>query len=252
MEEKEHKAAERDFWDHQRRMDKITLAISVAVSIAAFASVFISIAALRAAVRAANEANRQANAAFADQRPWLRPVLKFKGLQFQENTDAIISYEVQVTNTGRSPAHNVKESIWARILTEENVFNTVTEQKHQCNEAAPASEVVVSRRSMPGAIIFPNESAPLGILGTSGVGSITLSHDTYSNAWPSPTRIGFQIIGCFDYLLPSGEHGQSGFAYLLAKELGGGHQGGFAPVPGSVPNEQIAFYPDPFSGGYFK
>jgi hypothetical protein len=104
---------------------------------------------------------------------------------------------------------------------------------------------------MPGAIVFPGENAS-GVIGGSGWGSANVTKDTFADAWPRADMLSFQIIGCYDYELPSGEHGQTGFTYRLSRNIGNGLQGGFAPIAGTIPAEQVIFYSDPFSGGYFR
>jgi hypothetical protein len=64
----------------------------------------------------------------------------------------------------------------------------------------------------------------------------------------------FKIPGCFDYSFSGGRHGQAGFTYIVSRKSRDdpGHQTGFEPIKGDVPFDQIAFEPDPFSGGFVK
>jgi hypothetical protein len=137
-EEKEHKAAERSQWTHQKWTQSITVAISTIALIGALASACFAYSAFK-------EAQRQANAVFADQRPWVRVKLNFGSLTFAENGDAIITYETCVRNIGRSPARNLQSSLSARVMTEKGAINTIDEQKWRCGIAADNSKPTFSR-----------------------------------------------------------------------------------------------------------
>jgi len=83
-EEKEHKAAERSHWIHQKRTNNFTLGISLFALIGAIASGIISTCSLNTSIEAAKEYRRQANAAeIANQaaREAQRPFVLITGLQ---------------------------------------------------------------------------------------------------------------------------------------------------------------------------
>jgi hypothetical protein len=94
--------------------------IGAANSIIAIVAVIGALTSACFAYKAFREARRQADAAFVDQRPWLRITLNFQSLRFAEGGDAIISYEVDIKNVGRSPAQHLKERMTARVVTSPN------------------------------------------------------------------------------------------------------------------------------------
>lgn len=225
----------------------ITLAISIFALCGAAISAYFSHETNVSAIESANQASRQANAAFADQRPWLRPTLTLVGLRFLDNGDANISFTVKLENIGRSPARNIQSQITTTVSTKDAIFNLPLKQKRQCDLA----QTHANEAPRPGYFLFASEISNIWPNPDWG-SSATITHDTYSQAWPSARNITMNIIGCFDYTLPSGEHGQTGFSYVISRATANGHSSGFPPVPGNIDLNGVLFQPDPFSSGYFR
>ena len=244
--EKEHKAQERAHWVQQARTNK-TLGISFVALVGAIGSAIVSALSLNAAIKVANEASRQAEAAFADQRPWLRINLTLIRLRFLDNTDAEISYAFDTKNVGRSPARNIRSRIDGSVVNDP--FHSGADQKERCDLARKDAENAPS----PGAVLFAGENAAEvpGALNIASNGRITVGHDTYPTTGPAPGRFTLKIVGCFDYTLPSREHGQTGFTYTLARNVNGVPTV-FSPISGDIKLNEIFFQRDFFSGGYFQ
>jgi hypothetical protein len=247
---RDHQRAERDHWAHEKWVNKVTLLIAGIALTAAIASAFISNQALRAAIKASNEATRQADAAFADQRPWLRINMNLIGFRFLENTDAEITYDITTKNVGRSPARNIRSRMGGGVVTKDNAIDSIPDQKRQCDLAQRDAELAAS----PGTILFAGETATgeTGMIGLAGIGKMTITYGEYISGWPRADYFQLRIVGCFDYTLPSEEHGQTGFAYTLMKRVGDNAPGAFSPLPGIISVQDIFFRRAPFSGGYFR
>lgn len=199
--------------------------------------------------RAAQEAARQADAAFAELRPWLQVELTLVGLRFLPDLNAEFVYDVKTKNVGKSPARDIRSRIEAVPLTKDGATNSIPAQKQLCDRAREDAK----DEQWPGPTIFAGEVG-VGTLGIAGIGRAYVEHDQYATAFAGPANVVMQVVGCFDYVLPSGEHGQTGFTYRLARAVpgGSGQRAGFNPRPGVVPIEEISFDRDPFSGGYVQ
>jgi len=250
-EQREHRAAERGYWSHQEMINKYTLVISGLALLGAIVTTVISLLALRSAIESTNQARRQADIEFSAQRPWLRVKLIFGSLKFEAG-GANITFGVKLKNVGKSPARNLQQRFTIRTATKAFAINTIVEQRRQCDLASQDSGFAESEKGIPGIIVFPNEEAPDNVIGGNGWASSPVSNTTFDQAWPEAGKPYFQIIGCYDYELPSGEHGDTGFAYLLQKSNGNEFPSGFLPSVGMIHEDQVIFKPDPFATGYFK
>lgn len=76
-----HRAIEQDHWEHQRRVNKRTLALGVFAVFANSVTAILSIWAIQAALESAKQTGREAEAAYNDQRPWLAVDLKLDDLE---------------------------------------------------------------------------------------------------------------------------------------------------------------------------
>jgi hypothetical protein len=246
--DKRHRAQEQEHWAHEKWINKVTVAVASVALGAAMLSAYFSHESMIAAIKAANEASRQADAAFADLRPWLQVELTLVQLRFADNLDANISYALRTKNVGKSPARNIQLRIEGSAVIEDSAINSIPNQKRLCDAAEKDAE----QARCPGAFIYAGETG-VGTLGIAGGGAV-VGHEQYATAWPGADNVVMQIIGCFDYTLPSEKHGQVGFTYRLGRKIpdGSGHLSGFRPSPGIIPIGDISFDRDPFSGGYFK
>jgi hypothetical protein len=245
-----HRRIERRHWTFEKIVAAVALIVTAAAMWGAIASAIYASRALIASQQAANEAARQADAAYSDQRPWLRVNLTLIGFRILENADSEITYHFEVKNVGRSPARNIRPRFEASAVTNNNAINSIPDQKRQCDLAKKDAV----QASFPGAILFAGENAAevAGALNLASNGRAIISHDTYPVRWPAPPgRFTLQIVGCFDYTQPSGEHGQTEFTYNLSRNVNG-IPTMFSSITGAIPVNGIFFERDFFSGGYFQ
>ena len=157
----QHRIAERDHWEHQKHINRRTLAISGLALFANAATAGLSIWALHAALKSAIQTGRQAEAAYNDQRPWLVVEVKLTNLSIRKNEGerAWINVPITSTNIGRSPATNVVYAITSDVVRPE-MIKTTDAQKAQCDDAD--RQAVDDSANMA---VFPNHSTsqPNGI-----------------------------------------------------------------------------------------
>jgi hypothetical protein len=198
----------------------------------------------------ANAIERQLKVMEADQRPWIKSMFDLISFRFTDTMDAEITYFGTFRNIGKSPAQNIRSRIVGAVITEQTVFNSVDEERSQCELAARDGVTAAS----PGIFLFPGEDAPPDILGGRGGGHAYVTASEYAKAWPNADNVEFKLIGCFDYRLSEGQiqHGQTGFSYFITVKAGD-HRSGFKPAKGrNVSRDQISFSIEPFSGGWVK
>lgn len=170
-------------------------------------------------------------------------------MRFTKDRDAEITFSVDFKNVGNSPAQNIKSRLVAVVVTEQTAIRSIEEERLQCDMARKDTDNDI----LPGIFLFPDEEAP-DLIGGKGIGRAYVSASEYTKAWPNQDDIIFKLVGCFDYSFSkmNGPHGQTGFAFLISKNVadGTGHESGFSPIAGEVPLDRVIFKKDPFSGGY--
>jgi hypothetical protein len=90
-----HRRIERRHWTFEKIVAAVALIVTAAAMWGAIASAIYASRALIASQQAANEAARQADAAYSDQRPWLRVNLTLIGFRILENADSEITYHFE-------------------------------------------------------------------------------------------------------------------------------------------------------------
>jgi hypothetical protein len=152
-EDQQHRAKEERYWERQNRIARLSFLVSAGALFSAIVAGLIAHKAYNASVGALIQATRQADAAFADQRPWLRVNLTLIGFRILENADSEVTYHFDVKNVGRSPARNIRNRFETSAVKDS--INSIPDQKRQCDLAQKDA----TQAPFPGAILFAGENA---------------------------------------------------------------------------------------------
>lgn len=181
--------------------------------------------ATKAATRAAGVAQQQLDLSM---RPWLMDELVSAGPIAPNADGEVISFAIQLTNVGHTPAVNV--NVMAKVVNSQGVADIKQQQEELC---LPYKNLPVSQTW--GETIFPAPGKPLIKRFALTLGKTELDKTLIS--LPRTTFLP-NAIGCVDYTVSySGEHHQIGFFYTF---LGTFTKGGYYP-----PNKVM-----PITGGY--